>query len=197
MKTRLIVVDTETGGLRADRHALLSVAAVDSEGGEAFHSLIRPSADWIVEKEALAINGLSLAHLREHGRPETVVMHEFAAWMEERRGAVFAGANPQFDIAFLEAAARRHGVDWRAGRSLDLRGAAWLAYEAGSLPLQIGKDGRAKLSLDSIAGSLALSRSGETHDALEDALLTMACFKSLCSGKFGFPLMKDGWSDER
>lgn len=180
MKTRLIVVDTETGGLRADRHALLSIAAVDSEGGEAFHSLIRPSADWLVEKEALEINGLSLDFLRDAGRAEGVVMNEFVAWMQARKGAIFAGANPAFDVAFLEAAAKRCGIDWRAGRSLDLRGAAWLAYETRGLALQVGKDGNPKLSLDSIAGALDLSRSSEKHDALEDALLTMACFKTLC-----------------
>jgi DNA polymerase III subunit epsilon len=180
MKTRLLVVDTETGGLRADRHALLSIAAVDSESGEAFHALIRPSADWIVEKEALDINGLSLSFLREHGRPETVVINEFAAWMRSRPRGVFGGVCPSFDIDFLQTAARRNGVDWLAGRSLDLRGAAWLAYERGEIDLPLSKTGHPRLSLDSIAGSLGLSRSGETHDALEDALLTMACFKTLC-----------------
>ncbi len=180
MKTRLVVVDTETGGLRADRHALLSIAAVDSAGGQAFHALIRPSADWLVEKEALEVNGLSLDFLRDAGRAESVVMQDFVIWMRARKGAVFAGANPAFDAAFLEAAAKRSGIEWRAGRALDLRAAAWLAYETRGLGLQIGKDGNPKLSLDSIAGALGLSRSGEKHDALEDALLTMGCFKMLC-----------------
>lgn len=180
MKTRLIVVDTETGGLRADRHALLSIAAVDSEGGEAFHSLVRPSADWLVEKEALEINGLSLDFLRDAGRAEAVVMNEFVQWMKARKGAVFAGANPGFDVAFLEAAAKRCGVEWRAGRTLDLRGAAWLAHERNIISLPQNSEGNPKLSLDAIAEALGLGRSGEKHDALEDALLTMACFKTLC-----------------
>jgi DNA polymerase-3 subunit epsilon len=180
MKTRIIVVDTETGGLRADRHALLSIAAVDSEGGEAFHSVIRPSADWLVEKEALEVNGLSLDFLRDVGVAEAVVMKDFVEWMRARKGAMFAGVNPAFDVAFLEAAAKRSDIKWKCGRALDLRGAAWLAYETRGLPLQLGGDGNPRLSLDSIAGALGLSRSGEKHDALEDALLTMACFKMLC-----------------
>lgn len=183
MKSRLIVVDTETGGLRADRHALLSIAAVDSAGGEAFHSLIRPSADWLIDEEALKVNGLSLDFLREAGRAEVVVMNEFVAWMKARKGAIFAGANPGFDVAFLEAAAKRCGLEWRAGRALDLRGAAWLAHERGIIDLPLGKDGNPRLSLDAIAASLGLSRSGEKHDALEDSLLTMACFKALCFGE--------------
>jgi len=180
MKTRMVVVDTETGGLRADRHALLSIAAVESLGGEAFHSLIRPSADWLVDEEALKVNGLSMDFLRDAGRAESVVMQEFVIWMQARKGAVFAGANPAFDAAFLEAAAKRCGVTWHAGRSLDLRAAAWLAYETRGLELQLDKEGNPKLSLDSIAGALGLSRSGDKHDALEHALLTMACFKMLC-----------------
>ena len=178
MKTKLVVVDTETGGLRADRHALLSIAAVDAQSGEAFRALIRPSADWIVEAGALEVNGLTIDFLRDAGRAESVVMTEFAAWMEARRGCMVAGCNVAFDIGFLEAAAKRCGVEWRAGRSLDIRGAAWLAYEKG-LELAIGKDGNPKLSLDSIAGALGLSRTSEKHDALEDALLTLACFRGL------------------
>lgn len=179
MKTKLVVVDTETGGLRADRHALLSVAAVDSDG-ESYHALIRPSAEWIVEDEALKLNGLSLDFLRDAGRAESFVIKEFLDWIAKRKGSIFAGANPAFDVAFLEAAAKRSNVEWRAGRTLDLRAAAWLAYETRGLALQVGKDGNPKLSLDSIAGALGFSRSGEKHDALEDALLTMACFKTLC-----------------
>ena len=179
MKTKLVVVDTETGGLRADRHALLSIAAVDSAGGEAFHALIRPSADWIVEAGALEVNGLTLDFLRDAGRAESVVMTEFQLWMDARRGSMVAGCNVAFDIGFLEAAAKRSGLKWQAGRSLDLRGAAWLAYETKGLNLAIGKDGNPKLSLDSIAGALGLSRTSEKHDALEDALLTMACFREL------------------
>lgn len=179
MKTKLVVVDTETGGLRADRHALLSLAAVDSVRGEAFHALIRPSADWIVEAGALEVNGLTLDFLRDAGRAESVVMAEFAAWMDARRGSMVAGCNVAFDIGFLEAAAKRSGLKWQAGRSLDLRGAAWLAYETKGLELAIGKDGNPKLSLDSISNALGLSRTTEKHDALEDALLTMACFREL------------------
>jgi DNA polymerase-3 subunit epsilon len=136
----------------------------------------------LVEREALEINGLTLEHLRESGRAESVVMQEFGIWMQGRKGAIFAGANPAFDVAFLEAAAKRSGIEWCCGRALDLRAAAWLAYETRGLELAIGKDGNPKLSLESIAGALGLSRSGEKHDALEDALLTMACFKMLCLG---------------
>ena len=179
MKTKLVVVDTETGGLRADRHALLSIAAVDAQSGEAYRALIRPSADWIVEAGALEVNGLTMDFLRDAGRAESVVMTEFAAWMEARRGCLVAGCNVTFDIGFLEAAAMRSGVKWQAGRSLDIRGAAWLAYETKGLERALGKDGNPRLSLDSIAGALGLSRTTEKHDALEDALLTLACFREL------------------
>ena len=179
MKTKLVVVDTETGGLRADRHALLSIAVVDSESGEAYHALIRPSADWLVEAGALEVNGLTMDFLRDAGRSEAVVLAEFVAWMEARRGFMVAGCNVAFDIGFLEAAMKRCNIKWQAGRSLDIRGAAWLAYETKGLDLAIGKDGTPRLSLESIAGALGLSRTSEKHNALEDALLTLACFREL------------------
>lgn len=178
MKTRLIVLDTETGGLDPARHALLSVAAVDS-AGVCFHSLVRPAADWLVEPAALAINGLSESFLREQGRPEALVMQELAAWLKDRPGTILAGCNPSFDFQFLAAAAARQGIRWPHRRLIDLTAAAWAAYERGRIDLPIWPDGSPKLNLDSIAGALFLFRTGHTHNALEDALLTQACFAKL------------------
>ena len=107
------------------------------------------------------------------------MLAEFVAWMDARRGFMVAGCNVAFDIGFLEAAMKRCNIKWQAGRSLDIRGAAWLAYETGGLDLAIGKDGTPRLSLESISGALGLSRTGEKHNALEDALLTLACFREL------------------
>jgi DNA polymerase III epsilon subunit-like protein len=181
MKTRLIVIDTETGGLRADRHALLSLAAIDSLTGDCFHSLIRPAQEWLVEREALAVNGLSEEFLAERGRPEPEVMQEFTAWVKPRKGGILAGCNPAFDAGFLRSAAKRCGLHWEPRRLIDVSAAAWAAYERGALVLPVWQDGSPKLNLDAIAESLDLYRTGTTHDALEDALLTHACFQKLAT----------------
>ena len=174
----MVVVDVETGGLDHTKHALLSLAAVDSDG-EAFHALIRPSAEWLIDPVALEINGFSVEYLQEFGRPEVEVLKEFILWLASRRGAMVAGCAVDFDVAFLRAAAKRCGLELVFGRTLDLRGAAWLAYELGKVSLPLGKDGNPRLSLDSISQSMGMSRAGDRHDCLEDALLTMSCFKTL------------------
>lgn len=179
MKSRLIVIDTETGGFQPDRHALLSIAAVDSQDGEAFTAIIRPHSDWLVEPEALAKNGFTHEFLEKNGRPEREVIQDFALWLHSRRTALLAGCHVAFDRDFLRAAFARHGLEWPMGRSIDLQAAAWLAYETGHLDLPVGKDALPRLSLDHIAASLEHFRKSEIHNALEDCLLTLSCLSKL------------------
>ena len=179
MKSRLLILDTETGGLDPTQHALLSLAAVDSADGEAFTALIRPSPEWICDPQALAKNGLTLDFLEKNGRPEREVLQDFALWIGERRWHIIAGCNVAFDLLFLTAAFHRQGLAWTSRKNIDLQAAAWLAHEAGDIALPIGKDDQPRLSLDHIAATLGFSRSGSTHNALEDALLTMACLHRL------------------
>ena len=179
MKSRLIVIDTETGGFDPSKNALLSVAAVDSLDNEAFTAIIKPNAEWICEPEALAKNGFTLDFLEKNGRPELDVMQDLALWLGTRRFSVMAGCNVTFDRDFLRAAFARNFLTWPMGKMVDLQAAAWLAYEADALALPVGKDGQPRLSLDHIAASLGFSRSGNTHNALEDALMTLACFHRL------------------
>lgn len=188
MKARLIVIDTETGGFDPERHALLSVAAVDSSDNEAFYGVIKPHPDWICEPEALAKNGLTLDFLEKNGRPEREVMQDLAIWLHSRRFAVLAGCNITFDRDFLRVAFARHGLSWPMGKSIDIQAAAWLAWERDMIDLPVGKDGQPRLNLDHIAASLEHFRKKETHNALDDALLTLTCFhKILTAAKKALP----------
>lgn len=179
MKSRLIVIDTETGGFDPDRHALLSVAAVDSGDGEAFVGIIRPNPEWIIEPEALAKNGFTRDFLEKNGRPEREVMQDLALWLHARRFALLAGCNVAFDRDFLRSAFRRHGLCWPMGKTIDLQSAAWFAYETGHLDLPTGKDELPRLNLDHIACALEHFRKSEIHNALDDALLTWTCLCKL------------------
>ncbi len=179
MKTPLLVIDTETGGIDPCRHALLSVAAVDSRDSEAFTAIIRPHEDWIIEPEALAKNGFTLDFLKKNGRPEREAMQDFALWLNARRFSLLAGCNVTFDRDFLTRAFARHGISWPLGKSIDLQAAAWLAWERGLLELPTGRDGLPRLNLEAIAGALELYRRSEIHCALEDSLLTLACLNRI------------------
>jgi DNA polymerase III epsilon subunit-like protein len=180
MKTHLLVVDTETGGLDAEKHALLSVAVVDSVDGEAFHAVIRPDRNLITDAQALEVNGFTMEYLDGHGVPERDAMGDLCLWLGSRRDGVLAGCNVPFDAAFLRAAFLRHETPWPLShRMLDLRGPAWAAWEVGALELSQTKLGQPRLDLDAIAKACGLGRTNETHDALEDALLTLGCFQAL------------------
>lgn len=179
MKTRLIVIDTETGGFDPSKNALLSVVAVDSLDNESFTAIIKPNAEWICDNEALAKNGFTLDFLEKNGRPERDVIQDLALWLGTRRFSVLAGCNVAFDRDFLKTAFARHDLTWPMGKIVDLQAAAWLAYEVGGLDLPVGKDGQPRLNLDHIAAALGFCRSGKTHNALEDALMTLACFRKL------------------
>lgn len=179
MNTPLLVIDTETGGLDPERHALLSVAAVDSTTEECFVEIIAPDPEWIVEHAALEKNGLSLDFLKKNGRPEREVMQDLSLWLAARRFSLLAGCNVAFDRDFLRAAFRRHGLTWPMGKSIDLQAAAWLAHEVGGITLPVGADKLPRLSLEHIAAALDFGRVSDTHNALEDALLTLSCFKTL------------------
>ena len=66
-KVKIVVYDTETGGLDPVRNPLLSIGAVamnrDGEQTERFYTLVRPPVDLLCEASAMAVNGL-------HPQPE-------------------------------------------------------------------------------------------------------------------------------
>lgn len=174
LRSRLLVIDTETGGLDAGRDALLSVGMADSLSGQLWGALVRPAAGLEIGEEALGVNGLSRSLLEEDGFAESDVVGMVARVGRLCRGAVLAGCNVGFDVAFLRAAFERCGVSWPfSHRMVDLQSLAWVAWEIGAIWLPVGKSGGPSLSLDSIAGAVGMGRAGGTHSAMEDAGLTL------------------------
>jgi DNA polymerase III epsilon subunit-like protein len=125
-------------------------------------------------------NGFTLDFLEKNGRPEREVLQDLNLWLRARRGTLLAGQNIAFDRDFLKAGFARHGLTWPMGRMVDLQAAAWVVWENGAIQLPEGKDGLPKLNLDHIAAALGFSRTSRTHNALEDCLLTLACFHRVC-----------------
>lgn len=176
----MIIVDTETGGLDPARCALLAVAAVHMETGETFFHYVRPFPTFACEAEAERVHGLTREFLEGQGLDEEDVMRRFAAWLHLHGRQDWAGCNPSFDQRFLDAAFERSGLETRMGRRpVCLQTVAWMADRLGAICLPVGKDGGRLRSLDAIAKTLGLGRQAVTHDALEDARLTLACLRRL------------------
>jgi len=127
---RLLVVDTETGGIHSDTDALLEIGAVvvDEELTElgTFETLVHPFPGLVVDHESIAVTSLDLRAIREKGLPEKEAITsflQFSIQSSDRDGPpVLSGWNVSFDAAFLKAAFLRHGVQWPFGhRTLDVQ----------------------------------------------------------------------------
>lgn len=176
----MLVIDTETGGLDPGRCALLSVAARHVESGAEFSILIRPHEGLELNQEAVAVHGLSWAHLMRFGMEEADAMGMFAMWLHVFGRHDWCGCNPHFDRGFLDAAFARHGIEKRMDRRpVCLQTLAWLAHGMGRIRLPLGRDGLPKRSLDAILEALGMRREGKTHDALEDVRLTAGAFRRI------------------
>ena len=122
--SQYIFIDTETGGLDPDRHAVLQLGAYASptHTRRSFEILIRePGLAYgtTVTEEAVAINRLTLENLLVNGRSVQDAVHrlrDFVADMNREAGCppdakvVFVGHNINFDYRFLLRLQRLSGI---------------------------------------------------------------------------------------
>jgi ribonuclease T len=120
-----VVIDVETGGFDAQRHALLEIAAViiriDDTGmlqpTPAISAHVLPFPGAALEPEALAFNGIEDPwHPFREALPEREALE--AVFLPVRRAvrasactrAILVGHNAPFDLGFLQAAVARTGI---------------------------------------------------------------------------------------
>lgn len=118
-----VVVDVETGGFDAERHALLEIAAspieMDADGrvfpGDVVATHVIPFPGAEIDPKALEVTGIDVDHpfrgaLNERAALDHLFIPIRAA--VKRYGcqrAVLVGHNAAFDLGFLNAAVRRTG----------------------------------------------------------------------------------------
>jgi DNA polymerase III epsilon subunit-like protein len=108
---RVLVVDTETGGLDPKKHSLLSIGAVWLEEGGTLGKRFRVNItypEYIVTSEALTINKIDLT--QHSGIREYKAFEEFVKFLDlptcdcgNKEKIVLAGNNVHFDASFLRA----------------------------------------------------------------------------------------------
>jgi DNA polymerase-3 subunit epsilon/ribonuclease T len=168
-----IWIDTETGGLDPQRHALLSVGLYDPKINLQLEIKILPQEGLRIEDEAIAVNGYSSDLWQTAGAiPEADAIKIVAAKLATYH--FLGGQNTPFDAGFIKAAMKRHQINTPITRRLrDLQSTAIDASEVGLLPIL------PSYSLNSIAASLGLARASNFHGALEDAMLTQRCHQTI------------------
>lgn len=116
-----VVVDVETGGFDAERHALLEIAAIpvemDDDGsvrpGETACSHVVPFPGSVIDPKALEITGIDVDHPFRDAVDERAALDRIFRPIREalkRHGcqrAILVGHNAAFDLGFLNAAVRR------------------------------------------------------------------------------------------
>lgn len=116
-----VVVDLETGGFDAQKHALLELAAVvidiDSNGQlykkHTIHSHIKPFDGAKIDPEALKVNGIQPNHPLRIAKTEQQALEALFAALKKHLAeaectrAIMVAHNAMFDLGFLQAAVAR------------------------------------------------------------------------------------------
>jgi len=171
-----LFVDLETGGLYADKHSILQIAAIftdlDFNIQSYFMSYVNPHPELKVTKEALLINQLKWEDLVKAPSESAVALalHHFASMPGQK--ARFAGYNCQFDLEFLSLMWKRQNV-----LSVPYQ-VPWLDLYAAAKSKLGNNSGLPNFKLVSVANHFGINVSG-AHDALQDLFMTIEIAKLL------------------
>jgi len=104
-----IVFDLETTGLNASRHEIIEVAAIRFKKGtnthETLQGLVKPKKS--VPKKITELTGITQEIVDRDGEPLHDVLTSFAGFVGDLR---LVSYNAEFDMAFLQAAAKDCGL---------------------------------------------------------------------------------------
>lgn len=102
-RRRVVVLDTETGGLDPLRHSLMSVGLVDFSGEHRLEVyVLEPDVQF--DPESMAVNGIDLDWLRANGLSPTAACDRIEAFLDGiglGRPLMVAGHNVAFDLAYM------------------------------------------------------------------------------------------------
>lgn len=176
-----VVIDIETAGFDPEKNALLEIAAVFVEYGpegmvstDVFHEHVKPEPGLELDPDALAFTEIIPDHPFRLAVTEKEMLEGLASAVEAQCAklgcsrAVLVGHNGQFDLSFLQAAARRQGVQLPFHR--------FLVFDTATLSAAL---------LGETVLARAVRRSGsrfndqEAHSALYDATVTAQLFAKL------------------
>ena len=183
-----LALDFETGGLDANVHAPVSIGIALMEDGEVVESYEAVFAEF--EKrdytvKALKINGITWKQIQE-GKPVVQAFSELEKWLDRLDAGELpiVSHNAKFDQQFWDVLALTLG-SWQGTypnkkfvKERELLRGPWYCTARMADPLRW--DGKIPdCKLDSVCAYFGLSRSGETHGALEDAVLAGKAFDRL------------------
>lgn len=177
--TKLLVIDTETGGIDPDRYSILSIGLIVWEDGilKAELEVLIAEPDFVVTPRALEINRIDLVSHSKRAVPPAAAMGAIENFLNQHfqseralgEKIILAGHNVSFDIAFFRRLCRLAAADFDAlfsHRVLDTASILRFLALAGQVP-----DATAASSNAFAHFNVALSEL-ERHTAIGDAKAT-------------------------
>lgn len=164
---RLLFLDTETGSLKAETGALLSVGLVEYVDGQIVRTeeILVDSEGLDCQSEALAVNGIDLDLHHAYSVSRSEAAQRIRAFVKPMGRAWVCGHNVAFDIGFLQRlfAPGMWGFSF-SHRTLDTMQVLAFLGHAGLIPEGVGK-------LDQAIAHFGIPiEAGTRHTALADAI---------------------------
>ncbi len=182
-----LIIDLEMSGNLVGFHDIIQIGAVLADDNwkklATFESLVYPDNEEVFSSEAEEIHGIAIEDLEE--APSSFdVLEDLEAWVRKTlrksdtqslKDVVLCGQSVINDINFLKAKFDEFHIDWPfAYKLIDLLSISMVMYQVFD---NSGKARPKSYSLNAVADFFGIHRSEDTHDALEDALMTYECFK--------------------
>lgn len=161
-------VDVEANGPAPGLYSMTSigVVAVRGELDETFYVELQPLPEASSIEEALAVGGMSLEYLAEHGTDPAAAMADLARWLEDTSDgrAVLVSDNPGFDAGFVSYYFALFGIENPFGHSARRIGDLYSGLKGDSFQSSAWKD---------------LRSTEHTHNALDDAIGNAEALRSI------------------
>lgn len=181
----MIIVDVETTGVDENKHAILSVGAIDMDDPtNQFYEECRAWDGAHIDEDGLAINGFSREQAFDQGKQtdEDLLKH-FISWAMGVKEQTLAGQNPSFDRDFLHRAAERYHLDWPfAFRTIDQHSVCFAhMIKRGLVPPVINN--HTNLNSDKIMQYVGIPAEPHPHNALNGAKVAAEALSRLLYNK--------------
>ena len=186
MLERIVVVDSETGGVDPGIHPLISLAAVVLDRGfnvlDTFEVLVNEGDEYAITEESIAIHGITRPQIQARGLDPHLVVAQFHAFLTRffpklgGEKVVLAGHNVHFDRGFLVRLYNLADLEFDrffSRRMIDAASVYGFLAMAGLVP-------ETDLSSEAMFRTLGITSSPRSrHDALTDALATAAALGAM------------------
>ena len=182
----MIVVDVETTGINPDKHAIVSIGAVEFEHAHnQFYGECRIEKGVEVDPQAMSVNGMSKADITDPKKPTLAELtQEFDEWVKSVVDITLGGQNVTFDLRMLWGAYRKM-PQLRAPfgyRTVEMHTLAYTHMKRRGIKIPT-RHNRSNIDTDAIHKYVGLPEEPKPHHALTGAKMEAEALSRLMYGK--------------